>query len=40
MLTTAILPIALGALGLIAAFLVYAKVLQTQRAMAGKRDCR
>ena len=29
MLTTAILPIALGALGMIAAFLVYAKVLQT-----------
>jgi K(+)-stimulated pyrophosphate-energized sodium pump len=29
MLTTAILPIALGAFGMIAAFLVYAKVLQT-----------
>ena len=29
MLTTAVLPISLGILGLIAAFLVYARILQT-----------
>ena len=34
MLTTAMLPIALGALGLIATFLVCAKVAELRRAMA------